>query len=155
LAVADFCRKEAALALTPACPRAREENGGNMKEQQSIEEFRNDLRRMHARVQELERQLADAINGKLPEDARLDPDMIMVSSMVSAATGDPMVVLRWFTHVTQFAPDQARDLALNLLDAAEAAKSDAFLAGFMKGHGPEAGAQLVAAFREYRAKGGK
>lgn len=107
---------------------------------------------MRLRVQELERQLADAANGKLPEDARLEPDLIMVSSMVAAGTGDPMVMLRWFTHVAQLTPAQARDLALNLLDAAEAAKSDAFLMGFIGDRDPVAGAQLVAAFREFRQR---
>jgi hypothetical protein len=123
-----------------------------MKQQQSTEEFVNDLRRMHLRVAELERQLADAMNGKLPEDQHVDPSMIMVSSMVSSRTREPMVMLRWFTFVAQIGPEQARELAFNLLDAAEAAKSDAYLMQIMTklSDDPEAGPQLVAAFREFR-----
>lgn len=127
-----------------------------MKQQQSPEEFVNDLKRMHLRVADLERQLADAINGKLPEDQHVDPSMIMVSSMVSARSGEPMVMLRWFTFVAQIGLDQARDLAFNLLDAAEAAKSDAFLMQFMSDvggnsdTGKEIAGNLVAAFRKFR-----
>lgn len=131
----------------------------NNREPQSIEDFREDLTRMNHRIQELERQLADAVNGKLPEDQRLDPDMIMVSSMVATRTGEPLVILRWFTSVAQFPPAQARDLALNLLDAAEAANTDAFLMGFVSqtlGGRPEDGAQILAGFRKFRAQqGGK
>lgn len=125
-----------------------------MKQEQSSEEFVNDLTRMHKRVTELERQLADAMNGQLPDDQRVDPSMLMVSSMVSSRTLEPMIVLRWFTLVAQLGTDQARDLALSLLDATEAAKSDAFLMRFMSeapGCGPEAGAHLVAQFRDFRA----
>src|SRR5262245_56846051 len=123
-----------------------------MKQEQSTEEFVNDLRRMHLRIAELEKQLADAMNGKLPEDQQVDPGMIMVSSMVSHRTLEPMIMLRWFTFVAQIAPEQARDLAFNLLDATEAAKSDAFLMRFTSKitNDPEAGARIVAAFRESR-----
>lgn len=125
-----------------------------MKQEQSAEEFANDLTRMALRNQELERQLADAMNGQLPEDQQVDPSMIMVSSMVSSRTLEPMIMLRWFTFVAQIGIDQARELALSLLDATEAAKTDAFLMRFMSeapGCGPEAGARLVAQFREFRA----
>jgi len=123
-----------------------------MKQGQSIEEFRNDLKRMSARTHELERQLANCANGKLPEDARLDPSMIMISSMVASLTGEPMVMLRWFTHVAQITADQARELAFDLIDVAEAAKSDAFLMQFMSkltGR-PNAGMAVIAEFREFR-----
>jgi len=123
-----------------------------MKDQQSLESFRADLQRMNARVRELEHQLAEAANGRLPEDARLEPDLIMISSMVSSANGEPMVILRWFTHTAQLPIKQARELALNLLDAAESARADAFLVSFMRQKGPEAGAALVMAFREFKEK---
>lgn len=126
------------------------QNGSHLKERQSIDKFREDLRRMDAQVRQLQRQLADAVNGKLPEDARLDPEMIRVSSLVSASGHEPLIMLRWFTSVAQLTPDQARSLAFSLLDVAEAAKSDAFLMRFMAPTNLEAGAQLVAAFREFR-----
>jgi hypothetical protein len=123
-----------------------------VKQEQSPEEFLNDLKRMHARVTELERQLADAMNGNLPEAQQVDPSMLMVSSMVSSRTREPMVMPCWFTFVAQIGPEQAHEMAFNLLEAAEAAKSDAFLMQFMSkvAGDPEAGLQLVAAFREFR-----
>jgi len=127
-----------------------------MRQNQSnsnIENFREDLIRQQARIRELERQLADMANGQLPEDARLEPDLIMVSSMVASTTGEPMVMVRWFTHTAQLSLEQARDLALNLLDASEAAKSDAFMFRFMEPNGREAGAMMVAAYRQFREKG--
>jgi hypothetical protein len=125
-----------------------------MKQEQSAEEFRNDLIRMAARVRELERQLADAMNGKLPEDQHVDPSMLMVSSMVSSRTREPMIMLRWFTFVAQIGVEQARDLAFNLIEAIEAAKSDAFLMQFMSNAAGniDAGLQLVAAFREFKQR---
>jgi hypothetical protein len=78
-----------------------------MKQEQSSEEFVNDLKRMHARVIEVGRQLADAMNGKLPEDQHVDPSMLMVSSMISHRTHEPMIMLRWFTFVAQIGPEQA------------------------------------------------
>src|SRR5262245_4490080 len=123
-----------------------------MRQEESPEELVNDLRRMHIRIGELERQLAEAMNGKLPEDQQIDPSMLMISSMVSSRTREPMVMLRWFTFVAQIEPEQARELAFNLLDAVEAAKSDAFLMQFMSriSSDPQAGAQLVGEFRKFR-----
>ena len=115
-----------------------------------INQLRDDLARQQRRIRELEKQLAEAINGKLPEDQHLDPDLISISSMVSSQTGAPMVMVRWFTHIAQLPVETARELALNLLDAAEASKADAFLSGFMSEKGPEASAALIAAFRAYR-----
>lgn len=125
------------------------------QKQKSIQAIHEDLQRQQARIRELERQLAEMANGILPEDARLEPDLIQVNSIVSSTSGEPFVMLRWFTHVTQLSLEQAREIALNLLDAAEAARSDAFLMSFMGDRDPQAGAMLVAAFREWREKGGR
>jgi hypothetical protein len=98
--------------------------------QPSQEDFRDDLRRQQNRISELERQLADIAGGKFPEESRLEPDLIECSSMVSSATHEPMVMIRWFTHTAQLSIRQARDLAFNLLDASEASQSDAFITAF-------------------------
>jgi hypothetical protein len=68
-----------------------------------------------------------------------------------------MIMLRWFTFVAQISLEQARELAFELLDAIEAAKSDAFLMQYMrKAAGfPEAGLPVVAAFREFRQQAGR
>jgi hypothetical protein len=119
-----------------------------------IDQLHDDLNRMQRRVRELERQLADAMIGKLPEAEHLDPNSIGVESMVSAQTGEPMVVLRWFTHLAQLNEAAAREIAFNLFEAIEAAKSDAFLFDFARVRvgmkEPAAVAQLIAEFREFR-----
>ncbi len=119
-----------------------------------INQMRDDLNRQQARIAELERQLADAINGKLPEAEHLDPGSIWVESMVSSETGEPRVVLRWFTHLAQLDVEQAREIAFNLIEAIEAARSDAFLAAFARNKvgikEPEKVAQLIYEFRQYR-----
>lgn len=123
---------------------------------QSINQLRDDLARQQRRISELERQLADARNGKLPADEHIDPELIYVSSMVSSKTGDPMVTLRWFTHLAQLPIDAAREIAFNLLDAAEAAKGDALLMKWLKDSvgisDRNQRAQLLIEFRDLREK---
>lgn len=123
--------------------------------QPSVEDYRDDLRRQQARIQELERQLADLANGKLPEDSRLEPSLIETSAMVSSITREPMVMIRWFTHIAHLTIAQSRDLAFSLLDAGEAAQSDAFLLAF--GHEKigmpiEKAGALLMEFREFRGE---
>jgi hypothetical protein len=134
----------------------REQSREQMKEQSDyVNELRDDLNRMNRRVRELEEQLAKAINGKLPEDQHLDPDMISVQSMVASQTGEGMVLIRWFTHVSQLPISAARELAFNLLDAGEAAKSDAFMINFLKekiGLKMEDLGGVIMDFRDYREK---
>jgi len=93
----------------------------------------------------------------LTENQQVDPSMLMVNSMVSARTREPMIRLRWFTFVAQIGPEQAKELAFNSLDAAEAAQSDAFVMQFMSkvAGDPEAGAQIVGQFRKFRRQAGK
>lgn len=57
---------------------------------------------------------------------------------------------------TQMPPEQARDLAFNLLASADAADSDAFLMGFLRDYvgvtEPAALAGVLGQFRDYRAE---
>lgn len=119
-----------------------------------INQLRDDLNRQGRRIRELERQLADAINGKLPEAEALDPDLIWVESMVASQTGEPLVVLRWFTHYAQLDLAAAREIAFHLFEAIEGAQSDAFLADFARNSvgikEPEKVGQLIAEFRLFR-----
>lgn len=124
--------------------------------QPSIEDFREDLQRLTQRNRELERELADALAGKFPEEKRLEPDLIEVSSVLSSRSYEPIVMIRWFTHTAQLSIAQARELAFNLLDCAEAAQSDAFLASFARERigieDLEDIGKLIVAFRDHRAK---
>jgi hypothetical protein len=122
---------------------------------EGINQIRDDLARQQRRIIELERQLANARNGQLPEDEHIDPDLIYISSIVASKTGEPMVMIRWLTHIAQLPIGAAREIAFNLLDAVEAAKSDAFLMKFgreMIGIGETEAGKLVMAFRQYREK---
>jgi len=70
-----------------------------MKHEQSSEEFQNYLKRMHLRIAQLERQLADAMNGKLPEDQHVDPSMIMVSSRTRERLHHTLCQLKSSWHI--------------------------------------------------------
>ena len=118
-----------------------------------VNQMRDDLGRQARRISELELQLADAINGHLPEDQHLDPDGIWVEAMVYAKTKEPRVALRWFTHLAHLSEAQARHLALNILDCIEAAKTDSYLYKFfgeLVGVDERKIAQLILQFRNFR-----
>jgi hypothetical protein len=54
-------------------------------------------------------------------------DCLSVNSIVSAATGRGIVTVEWGSEKGQLETFEARNLAMNLLSAADAAESDAFL----------------------------
>ena len=56
-----------------------------------------------------------------------DDGMIWSYSGVSAFTGEPFVTLRWGSESGQQSPEQARELALSILRAADASEMDALL----------------------------
>ena len=79
--------------------------------------------------------------------------VITVSSLYGAATRQPLVQVQWadlkpFTLTVE----EARDLAANLLENAEAAEQDAFMVefGINKLGGEREGALLLAEFRKWR-----
>lgn len=84
-----------------------------------------------------------------------DDDILWHQSGVSP-TGEPFVqLLRGTEIVCQMSPEQARDHARTVIEAAEAAEQDAFLLAFsQKELGLEfpAAGRILIAFREYRAK---
>jgi hypothetical protein len=82
---------------------------------------------------------------------------IEIGSLVSARTGDPLVELKVLPNGrAQISPAQAREFAVQLYEAAEAAQTDAFLMEFFtRDEGGPTRVQtyaLVAAFREWREK---
>jgi hypothetical protein len=84
--------------------------------------------------------------------------LFWVRSMYGAQTRQPIVVLTLpGGEMVQMVPEDARALALNLLQGAEAAEQDAFLVEASQeilGFEPELAVQFLAAFRAWRAKGG-
>lgn len=89
-----------------------------------------------------------------------DWKVIHVSSGFGANTRQPFVAIEMQyprDHPLQLHPDEARDLAMNLLQAADAADSDQFIFEFfadIMGEGTEkgdqAGAKSLIAFRKFR-----
>lgn len=76
---------------------------------------------------------------------------IEIESMVSGRTREPFVVLKWGGESGQLTPTEARAHARRVLEAAEAADSDAFLMDFLR---DQVGADLqhqVAVLGEFRA----
>ncbi len=122
---------------------------------QAVNQLHDDLNRQRRRIEELETQLAAAVNGHLPEIQHLDPSMIQVASLISGTTGQPKIILRWFTHYAQLEADAARGLAFQLLEVIEAAKSDAFILSFMRqkaGLSEEKAVRVLTDFRAFREK---
>lgn len=82
---------------------------------------------------------------------------ISVTSGFGHNTQQPFVemTIRRADWTTQMSPAMARELALNLLAAADAAESDGFVVGFFRDHiGLEMShvAGLLMEFRDYREK---
>jgi hypothetical protein len=73
-----------------------------------------------------------------------------------APTGEPFVqLLRDEEVIAQMSPEQARDHARAITEAAEAAEQDAFLVSFAReqiGLPLEEAGKILIAFREYRAR---
>ena len=78
---------------------------------------------------------------------------IRIEAGYGAESQEPFIEINVPVLRMQMSPENARDLALNLLHAAEAAYSDAFLVEFFKEAleaTDEATAVLVAEFRKWR-----
>jgi hypothetical protein len=77
---------------------------------------------------------------------------IHVESMVASRDGMPFVVLKWGDERGQLTPDEAREHAHLILEAADAAESDAFIFKFVteKIQIPEQAAQILLEFRKFR-----
>ena len=86
--------------------------------------------------------------------------MILVSSGFGANTNQPFVQFEAeeLDHPVQMSPNEARALAINLLEAADAAETDGFLVGFFQDElkqERQTVAILLRDFRKYRTQRGK
>lgn len=80
-------------------------------------------------------------------------DSVWVETLVSHRTGEPLVQIAWYDHTGQLTPAQARQLALQLMEAAAITEADAFLIHFMKntvGTDERAASILLQEFRRFR-----
>jgi hypothetical protein len=80
---------------------------------------------------------------------------IMVESGYGGNTRQPFVEIKdeWLKAPMQLSPEEARDLALNLLEAAEASEQDAFMFEFVSKDlhaGDQAAANIIGEFRKWR-----
>lgn len=78
---------------------------------------------------------------------------IHINSMVAHRDAKPYVTLKLGDQVTQLEPGKAREIATWLIEAAEAAESDAFMVQFLAKDmdlGMEYAGRVLALFREQR-----
>lgn len=61
------------------------------------------------------------------DNPKHDGDQIFVTSIVSGRTYEPLIEIQWGDRKAQLGLDEARTHALGILEAAEAAESDAFV----------------------------
>ena len=86
--------------------------------------------------------------------------MILVSSGFGANTNEPFVQIEMeeLDRPKQMSPNEARALALNLLECADAAESDGFLVGFFRDElkqDRQGIAVILNDFRKYRRRRSK
>lgn len=86
--------------------------------------------------------------------------MILVSSGFGANTNEPFVQVQAeeLDHPIQMSPNEARALAVNLLEAADAAETDGYLVGFFRDElkqDRQGIAVILNDFRKYRKKRAK
>jgi hypothetical protein len=79
-----------------------------------------------------------------------DRNMIWASSSVHADDRAPWVHLQWADKSGMLTPDEARQFALSVLDAAEAAEHDAFLVRFLTDNIESDFSTAIAVLREFR-----
>lgn len=79
------------------------------------------------------------------------PTPVTVQSGYGARTQAPFVELQIGDYAIQMAPPKARELAMLLLEAAEASETDALIMGIFRDDEP-LGAQLCGIFRNWRDK---
>lgn len=105
------------------------------------------------KIARLERQLADATKGKMPDLEDLDPGEIRSSAMVRSQDGNPAVQIKWFLSMAQIEPEGARHLAFSLLRMADIAEAESSIYKFATekiGLGRNEAGGLVYQFREFQ-----
>lgn len=81
--------------------------------------------------------------------------LIVAQAMVSARTGEPMVMLTWGEQAGQVTPEEARQHAMIVLEAAASAEMDSFLFSFLVHRvqtDPGRAGELLMEFRAWRQR---
>ena len=85
-----------------------------------------------------------------------DNDTINISSVVSQRDFRPFVQLRWGDQGCQLTPDEARQHAYSILNAANAAETDAIMVLFLREKvGLKDGVNIAAILNDFRELRGK
>lgn len=80
-------------------------------------------------------------------------DRIEVSSLVSSRTGEPVVTICWGKEAGQLSPEEARAHAQMVMEAAEAAETDAYMVAWLREElkaPEEMMAHFLTGFRRFR-----
>lgn len=119
--------------------------------EEAFNQIQDELTRAQGVIKELQKQLVQALTGKVPEHQVADPGTIWVEPIVSHRNGEGKVNLRWGNLSAQFSVGEAREHAHGIIEAAEAAETDAFLCEyFEKSLGLSKG-KMGAILQEFRA----
>jgi hypothetical protein len=81
--------------------------------------------------------------------------LIVAQAMVSARTGEPLVMLTWGEQACQVTPEEARQHAMMVLEAAASAETDSFLFSFLVNRietDRDWAGQLLLEFRAWRQR---
>lgn len=100
--------------------------------EEAFNKVMDELERARSQVQTLQKQLQQALLGKVPEHEVTDPGTIWIEPIVSHRNGEGRVNMRWGHLSAQFNVKEAREHAHGILQAAEAAETDAFLCEFIE-----------------------
>lgn len=95
--------------------------------EEAFNQLQDELQRVRAQNADLQKQLTQALAGQVPEHEVADPGTIWIEPILSHRTKGGMVNLRWGNLSAQLEVGQAREHAHSILQAAEAAETDAFL----------------------------
>lgn len=91
-----------------------------------------------------------------PNPSPADPPEILIESAFGFRTRKPFVVLRWGEMRGQLTPAAARQHALRIMEAADAAESDALLVRFLQQRvGIQEDEKAIAILSDFRAMRGQ
>lgn len=120
--------------------------------EEAFNQVQDELRRTRAQIDVLQKQLTEALAGKVPAHQVADPGTIWVETILSHRTKTGLVNLRWGNLAAQLSPAQTRDHAHHLLAVADAADLEGALYGFITGGGgtEEIALDIISQWRAFR-----
>ncbi len=119
--------------------------------------IRDTIRKLRNGANEEQRKLIDILDVSLGSMVPAVSDgMIHAESMVTSRERKPMVVMRWGNNKGELSPIEARQFALSVINAAEAAVQDAAIFDFMMTQSSNSkeqdGYRMIAMVRDHRRK---